>query len=138
MDLYNTKYYDANFEHYSELLDKYEGIKVSPSAVRSILMEENILSPMAHRSTKKKNEKKLLEEQKKNTTSKKEINRIESKILEIEDVHPRRPRCAYFGEMIQMDASLHNWFGGDKSQLHIAIDDATGTIVGAYLTNRRH
>ncbi len=85
MDLYNTKYYDANFEHYSELLDKYEGIKVSPSAVRSILMEENILSPMAHRSTKKKNEKKLLEEQKKNTTSKKEINKIESKILEIED-----------------------------------------------------
>ena len=131
LDLYNTKYYDANFEHYSELLDKYEGIKVSPSAVRSILMEENILSPMAHRSTKKKM-KKLLEEQKKNTTSKKEINKIESKILEIEDVHPRRPRCAYFGEMIQMDASLHNWFGGDKSQLHIAIDDATGTIVGAY------
>lgn len=24
LDLYNTKYYDANFEHYSELLDKYE------------------------------------------------------------------------------------------------------------------
>lgn len=31
-----------------------------------------------------------------------------------------------------MDASLHLWFGEGKSQLHIAVDDATGTIVGAY------
>lgn len=131
LDLYNTKYCDANFQHYSELLWKYEGIEVSPSTVRSILMEENILSPMAHRSTKKRM-KKLLEEQKKNTASKKEIIKIEGKILEIEDAHPRRPRCAYFGEMIQMDASEHLWFGDVKTQLHVAVDDATGTIVGAY------
>lgn len=26
-------------------------------------------------------------------------------ILAIEDAHPRRPRCAYAGEMIQIDAS---------------------------------
>ena len=50
IDFYNTKYYDANFEHYSELLNKYEGIKLSPSVVRSILMKNQILSPMAHRS----------------------------------------------------------------------------------------
>lgn len=31
-----------------------------------------------------------------------------------------------------MDASLHPWFGREKSQLHIAVDDATGDIVGAY------
>ena len=130
-DLYNTKYYDANFEHYSELLCKYEGIEVSPSTVRSILMEENILSPMAHRSTKKRL-KKQLEEQKNSITSKKEIKEIQNKILEIENVHPRRPRCAYFGEMIQMDASLHKWFAGINTQLHVAVDDATGMIVGAY------
>ena len=131
LDLYNTKYYDANFQHYSELLEKYEGIKVSPSAVRSILMIEQILSPMAHRSTKKRIKKQLLE-QKNNTSSKKKIEKIEDKILEIEDAHPRRPRCANFGELIQMDASLHEWFGGIDTQLHIAIDDATGAIVGAY------
>ena len=34
--------------------------------------------------------------------------------------------------MIQMDASIHHWFGLEKAQLHIAVDDATGTIVGAY------
>jgi len=31
-----------------------------------------------------------------------------------------------------MDASLHDWFGPNKSQLHIAVDDASGEIVGAY------
>lgn len=31
-----------------------------------------------------------------------------------------------------MDASIHNWFGSIKTQLHIAVDDSTGTIVGAY------
>lgn len=34
-----------------------------------------------------------------------------------------------------MHASLHNWFGNSKSQLHIAIDDATGCITGAYFDN---
>src|SRR5690554_1490545 len=34
--------------------------------------------------------------------------------------------------MLQMDASIHHWFGEAKSQLHIAVDDATGQIVGAY------
>jgi hypothetical protein len=31
-----------------------------------------------------------------------------------------------------MDASQHLWFGDTKTHLHIAIDDATGLIVGAY------
>ena len=34
--------------------------------------------------------------------------------------------------MIQMDASIHHWFGSQKSQLHIAVDDSTGMIVGAH------
>ena len=34
--------------------------------------------------------------------------------------------------MLQMEASLHLWFGESKTQLHIAVDDATGQIVGAY------
>jgi hypothetical protein len=31
-----------------------------------------------------------------------------------------------------MDASLHVWFGEEKCTLHLAIDDATGIIVGAW------
>lgn len=59
---------------------------------------------------------------------------MEDKIESINryDAHPRRPRCAYFGELIQMDASPHIWFGNIISHLHLAIDDATGSIVGAF------
>jgi hypothetical protein len=31
-------------------------------------------------------------------------------------------------DYIQMDASVHHWFGRNKTQLHIAVDDATGAI----------
>lgn len=131
IDFYRTKYWDANFVHFSELLLTHEKISISSSAVRSILMQEFILSPKARRLTKK-NIRLQLEEQKKNTSSTKEIAKITENILAIEDAHPRRPRCAFFGEMLQMDASIHHWFGSDKTHLHIAVDDSTGMIVGAY------
>lgn len=44
--------------------------------------------------------------------------------------HPRRPRCKYQGEMIQMDASSYEWIPGIIWHLHAAIDDASGHIVG--------
>lgn len=135
LDLYRTKYEDANFVHYSELLKEYENIKISPSTIHKILMEENIISPKATRK-KKKNLAKRLKEQISIAKNKKVITELHNAIIAIEDAHPRRPRCAYFGEMLQMDASLHNWFGKYKCQLHIAVDDATGNIVGAYFDNQ--
>lgn len=135
VDLYRTKYYDANFTHYSEILLKFENIKVSPSTIRNILGEVFILSPKANRVTKK-NLNKYLKELKKTAKTKKDISRIQNAIIDIEDAHPRRPRCAYAGEMIQMDASIHHWFGNTKTQLHIAVDDATGAIVGAYFDSQ--
>jgi len=131
IDLYRTKYEGANLTHFSELLEEFEGLIVSTSTIRSILIQEFILSPKANRASKKALNLKL-NEMKKSTKSKKETNIIQNSILAIEDAHPRRPRCAYFGEMLQMDASLHPWFGQTKSQLHIAVDDATGAILGAY------
>ena len=35
-----------------------------------------------------------------------------------------------------MDASLHLWFGDKKCQLHAAVDDATGNIVGAHFDHQ--
>ncbi|WP_446899784.1 ISNCY family transposase [Clostridium sp. LBM24168] len=131
VDLYRTKYEGTNLTHFSELLEEFEEIKVSSNTIRSILLQEFILSPKAKRTSKKALHTKLKDMQK-FTKSKKQASIIQSSILAIEDAHPRRPRCAYFGEMLQMDASLHPWFGGGKSQLHIAVDDATGSIVGAY------
>lgn len=135
LDLYRTKYEDANFEHYSELLKEYENIRVSASTIHTVLKNENIISPKARRKTKKELIMKLKQEIEV-AKSKKEITNLHNAIIAIEDAHPRRPRCAYFGEMLQMDASLHNWFGIDKSQLHIAVDDATGNIVGAYFDHQ--
>lgn len=131
LDLYCTKYYDANITHFSELLKKHENIEVSTSTIHSILMQDFILSPKAKRATKKRIKAKLKELQK-TTKSIKEIAKIQSSIIAAEDAHPRRPRCAYTGEMLQMDASVHLWFGDEKSQLHIAVDDATGSIMGAH------
>lgn len=131
VDLYRTKYEGSNLTHYSELLIKFENINVSPSTIRDILIKEFIISPKAKRATKK-NLNAHLKQLKKSAKTKKEINFIQNAIIDIEDAHPRRPRAAYAGEVIQMDASIHNWFGSIKTQLHIAVDDSTGTIVGAY------
>jgi transposase len=131
LDLYLQKYYGANFTHFCELLSKNEKIRLSRSTLRTILMEEKIISPLATRVTKKAL-KQQLEELQAQAKSKKEQSLIQQRLVAIEDAHPRRPRSAYFGEMIQMDASQEVWFGTAKSYLHLAVDDATGSIVGAY------
>jgi len=121
----------ATFSYACELLQQYDGISISPSALTNIFYSEYIPSPRSSRKTKKRMAKELRDMLKtpKNTN---EADRIQSCIVALEDSHSRRPRCAYFGEMLQMDASLHHWFGNSKSQLHIAMDDATGMIVGAF------
>jgi len=49
----------------------------------------------------------------------------------------RRPRKEAFGELIQMDTSVHDWFGtGEKQYLISAIDDATGLVVGCFFHTR--
>ena len=130
-DLYLNKYYDANFAHFQELLSKREGIDVSESVVRNILAEADVLSPKANRKTRREYKKRLKAELAE-TKSVKIADQIKAKILDAEFAHPRRPRKSKFGEMIQMDATLHLWFGDTKATLHLAIDDATGIVVGAW------
>lgn len=131
VDLYRTKYYEANFVHFTELLERNEGITLSVSAVTSFLEAENILSPRVTKA-KKKRIKKELEQKKTAAKTKKEADEIQANIVAVGDAHSRRPRCAYFGELVQMDASSYEWFGTEKTTLHIAVDDATGTITGAF------
>ena len=47
-------------------------------------------------------------------------------------VRKRRERMQSCGLMIQMDGSLHKWFGNKKSCLIIAIDDANSEIHGEF------
>ena len=134
-DLYNTKYFDCTYTHFAELLALRENISVSVSEVGQILRERYILSPRTHKVTRK-NIKKLLLQQQKHTSSKKEIAKIQSNIVAVEDAHPRQPRCIYFGEEVQIDASIHLWFGNIKTALHAAIDDSTGQVLAAYFDNQ--
>jgi transposase len=134
-DLYLLKYYDANFEHFCELLGREEKIYVSPNTVRSILMEHDIISPLATRSTRRALKKKL-ENELDVTKGNQRKNELKREIMEIEDPHPRRPRSAYFGELLQMDASEYVWFGSLVTHLHASIDDALGTLTGAFLAEQ--
>ena len=47
----------------------------------------------------------------------------------------RRKRKPHPGQLVQIDASPYEWFGGPvKYTLHGAIDDASGQVVGLFLT----
>lgn len=133
--LYENKYFDSNITHFTEKLEENEGIKVSEGTVRNLLLSHDILSPMAWKRTRRKLSDKL-KVQKDAATSKKEKERLQTAIVALEDAHPTRSRCSYAGEMIQMDASVHLWFGKEKTYLHAAIDDATGTLVGAFFAKQ--
>lgn len=131
INFYQTKYYDSNFTHFTELLSKYEDIHVSTSTVASILEAEYILSPKIRRAKKKRITKEL-KAKKDTATSNHEKDEIQKNIVAIENAHSRRPRCAYFGELQQMDASSFEWIPGQVWHLHLSIDDARGIITGAW------
>ena len=132
--LYRTKYQDFNFNHFKEYLEEEENINVSYDFIYKHLTKAGILSPRARKKTKRKYIKqKLLKEKKINLSMNKEqINTIINHEISLEDSHPRNEKPKYFGEIIEMDGSIHLWFGVKKVCLHLAIDKATSTIVGAY------
>ena len=132
--LYKTKYYDFNFNHFKEFLKKDENIDVSYKFIYKTLTKADILSPRARKKTKRAYAKnKLLSEKKINLAmSDEQIESIVSHEITLEDSHPRGEKPKYFGEIIEQDGSIHEWFGGIKTCLHLAIDKATSTIVGAY------
>lgn len=131
LELYRNKYYDANFTHYTELLAAHEGIPISASSVSKILEAQYILSPKVTRA-KQKRFKKHLMDLKKTAKSQKETDAVQTNLVAVEDAHSRRPRAAYFGELLQMDATPHEWIPGVIWHLHLVVDDATGRIVGAW------
>lgn len=128
--LYQDKYYDANFTHFTELLARYEDIHVSVSSVQNILEDQHILSPMVTRAKQKRVYKELKARQQ--AASPKEAVKIQKNLVAVEDAHTRKPRKKFFGEMEQLDASPYLWFGETVTHLHIAVDDCTGRITAAW------
>lgn len=132
--LYKNKYQDWNFNHFKEFLEKDENIDVSYDFIYKTLTKEGILSPKARKKTKREYAKqKLLKEKKINLAmSDEQIESFVSHEIALEDSHPRGEKPKYFGEIIEQDGSIHVWFGDIKTCLHLAIDKATSTIVGAW------
>ena len=132
--LYKNKYYDFNFNHFKEYLEEEENIKVSYDFIYKTLTKAGILSPKARKKTKRNFAKqKLLNEKKINLAmSDEQINEIVNHEIALEDSHPRQEKPKYFGEIIEQDGSIHLWLGDKKCCLHLAVDKATNTIVGAW------
>ena len=136
--LYKNKYQDWNFQHFKEFLKKDENIDVSYKCIYNILTKEGFISPKARRKTKRNAAKeRLIKEKKINLAmSDEQIETIINHEIALEDSHPRGEKPKYFGEIIEEDGSIHLWFGDKKTCLHLAIDKATSTIVGAWFDNQ--
>ena len=132
--LYKNKYQDWNFQHFKEFLENNENIKVSYNFIYQTLTNAGFLSPKARKKTKRDAAKaRLLEEKKINLAmSDEQIETIINHEIALKDSHPRGAKPKYFGELIEEDGSIHLWFGCRKTCLHLAIDKATSTIVGAW------
>jgi hypothetical protein len=101
--LYKEKYTSLSFAHFYDLLANEISFKVSFRTVRNIFLRNNIKSPYAYKTKKV-------------------------------SIHPLRERKIFFGELVQMDASFHRWLPNTekKQTLHLAIDDSTSKIIGAF------
>lgn len=130
-NLYCTKYYGMNITFFCEKLEENENIKISEGLVRLIFKEHDEFSVRAWHRTKNELRKRLRELKKLTKQQKEVLVQLEAEPY-IRTTHPTQPRSKYFGEELQMDASIHLWFGTKKRALHTAIDDATGIIVGAW------
>lgn len=129
LNLYEKKYQGFNYAHFRDMLEKDEHITVSYSTVYRILTSNGIYTELEHRATKKKRAKAKVLEKNPDITEE-DIPEAVSHELALEDAHPRKARAKYFGEEVQMDASIDWWFGIIRSALHLAIDNATGRILG--------
>lgn len=134
ISLYRDTYINANFRHFQDLLAEKENIKISYNKLHNLLSSEGFISPKCNKQTLKKANDRLMKkiENKVKLTKAEEDYVASTNLQEPIISHPRTPRAKYQGEIIQMDASHHLWCGETKSFLHLAVDDASGQIVGAY------
>ncbi len=131
--LYANKYQGFNFTHFLEYLKNDENINISYSALYNLLTKNGFYSPRIRRKTKKDLTKLRLEKENKlKNKTEEEISVIVSNEIALEDSHPRQEKPKYFGEITEMDGSIHLWFGDKKCCLHLAADKATNRVVGGY------
>lgn len=130
-NLYLEKHHDFNFEHFYEdhVYGKYN---ISYDAMLKRFIQDDIISPLAHKKTIKAYKEKMKEVINNNIPEVNEdkIELFKSRIIEAEKAHPRKSNNLYvFGQEVQMDACQKLWFGGIPSFLHLAVDKATKKVL---------
>ncbi len=126
--------YDFNFNHFKEYLEHEENIKVSYDFIYKTLSKAGILFPKTRKKTKRDYaKKKLLKEKKINLAMSNE--QINNHKFTLEDSNSRQEKHKYFGEIIEHDGSIHQWFGNKSCCLHLTADKATNNIV---VVNKKH
>ena len=133
IEIYSSLGADINFSHFTHILKRDYNISVSRSVIHNTLRNAGFYSPKSRRATIRERNQAIKNKLKnKESLSKSEQAIVADHLLDSTIAHPRKERAKYFGELIQMDASVHVWFGNSKYNLHAAIDDATGRIVGLF------
>ncbi|GHT81054.1 hypothetical protein FACS1894125_1050 [Actinomycetota bacterium] len=110
VDFYLSQYRYWTFEHFIDHVNEFKPEntpacfwKMSDRTVKRIIVRNNFKSPQAN------------------------------KPQSVKDIHPVRYKRENLGELIQLDASIHDWLETDsKITLHLAIDDATSAILATY------
>lgn len=134
-ELYLTEYYDYNFEaFYEEIEERYN---ISYSVMSKAFLEDDIISPIAHKKTIKlynENMKKAMVQKGENNTNDKllesKVELFKTRKIAQEKAYIRRPNnLSAFGQEVQMDACSKLWFGDIVSFLHLAVDKATKKVL---------
>ncbi|MDR0898756.1 MAG: ISNCY family transposase [Lactobacillaceae bacterium] len=128
-------YENMSVTQFNEHLKTDFDIDISTESLRQIFIRRNVFTDQTHKVTLRTIRQNLNQKLDKGKVfSLDEASTFRSlELLDEINAYPRRERVKYSGELIQMDASKEDWYLTDdeKITLHIAIDDATGLIVGA-------
>jgi len=134
-ELYLAEFFDYNFEaFYEEIEKKYN---ISYSVMYNAFLNDDIISPIAHKKTVKLYTEKMQNAIAKNNENQTSDKLLESKIelfktrkLEQEKAYIRRSSNLFaFGQEVQMDACFKLWFGNIASALHLAVDKSTKKVL---------
>ena len=131
IDLYVNNYYDFSISHFNEILNSVYNIKLSYPTLKRILEDKCIISNYAHKNTKRRIKKLINLKESNKEINPETLSKINS-IIDRKDARPRKERTKYKGEVIEMDACEHLWFGDLKTHLHGSIDVSNGNITGLY------
>lgn len=126
--IYLDEYYDYNFAAFFDELNENEKYKdkynISYSSLYNAFLNDDIISPIAHKETKKLYDEKMNNAIKNNENIEEEkIELFQSRQIAFEQAHIRRSSNTFsFGQEVQMDACEKKWFGDIVSYLHLSVD----------------